>query len=345
MKTSFVYKTTIDLRRQQHEIFWDTIANVGDQEAHTFMLDFLDEDGNQLDLTGAGVVLYAIRPDNKTVYMEGTVEGKYAVASLDDTCYAYEGKLRCTLVVSKGNVALSAVRVNINIGIANTDAIVDPGETIPSLAELLAQIAVMEAATEAANQATSNANAKADLANAAASTANTAASNANAKATLADNAKDRANTAASAIEGMTVSATGRDAGTSPTVAISDVSGHKNIHFGIPKGDKGEKGDTGDPAEIDEMTVYYQNSINGTTIPTGAWSTTQPVTPQGQFLWIKTHKAWNNGQETDEYSVSRMGIDGRGRVETVMDISPDSSGNISLAAAVTVVDDILTLTFS
>ena len=94
-----------------------------------------------------------------------------------------------------------------------------------------------------------------------------------------------------------------------------------------------------------MTVYYQNSTNGTTIPTGTWSKTQPSTPQGQFLWIKIHKVWNNGQETDEYSVSRMGVDGVGNVRTVMNNSPDSSGNISLAAAVTVVDDTLTLTFS
>ena len=40
---------------------------------------------------------------------------------------------------------------------------------------------------------------------------------------------------------MTVAASGLTAGSAPTANISEVSGHKHILFGIPKGDKGDPG--------------------------------------------------------------------------------------------------------
>ena len=101
------------------------------------------------------------------------------------------------------------------------------------------------AATNANNKA-SAANTAAGAANDAAAAANSAASNANTKATAANNAATSANSAASAantaagkIDDMTVAANGLPAGSSPTVAISEVSGHKHILFGLVKGDPGK----------------------------------------------------------------------------------------------------------
>ena len=71
----------------------------------------------------------------------------------------------------------------------------------------------------------------------------------------ATDAASAANAAADAIDDMTVAASGLSAGASPTVQISDVSGHKHIAFGIPKGDKG---DPGDPTELIDDTTPASN---------------------------------------------------------------------------------------
>lgn len=55
----------------------------------------------------------------------------------------------------------------------------------------------------------------------------------------AEAATTSANTAASKINNMTVAASGLPAGSSPTVAISEVDGHKHIVFGLVKGDPGK----------------------------------------------------------------------------------------------------------
>ena len=54
--------------------------------------------------------------------------------------------------------------------------------------------------------------------------------------------------AAAKIDNMTVAASDLAAGATPTATISEVSGHKHIAFGIPKGNKGDKGDKGDPGD-------------------------------------------------------------------------------------------------
>lgn len=84
-----------------------------------------------------------------------------------------------------------------------------------------------------------------------------------------------------------------------------------------------------PTQITSQATAYQNSTSGTTVPTGTWQTTQPETPQGQYLWIRKILTWNNGQTTTLYSASRMGIDGSGSVVSVNNVSPDANGNVTL----------------
>ena len=95
--------------------------------------------------------------------------------------------------------------------------------------------------------------------------------------------------------------------------------------------KGEKGDTGDAATITTQNVSYQESSSGTVAPSGSWTTTIPSVTPGNFLWTRTQLAFNDGTTVTSYSVSRYGIDGTGAVSTVNQISPDSNGNIALAA--------------
>lgn len=78
--------------------------------------------------------------------------------------------------------------------------------------------------------------------------------------TAATGAASAANAAADAIDDMTVAASGLSAGASPTVQISEVSGHKHIAFGIPQGAKGDPGDPGDPSTIIDDTSTAANKV-------------------------------------------------------------------------------------
>ena len=102
-----------------------------------------------------------------------------------------------------------------------------------------------EAAQLNANNAATLANQKAGLADDAATLANTkagqandAAELANQKAGLANTAAETANNAAGKIDDMTVEGTTGQPGTEVAVSISEVSGHKNLSFTIPRGAPG-----------------------------------------------------------------------------------------------------------
>ena len=95
--------------------------------------------------------------------------------------------------------------------------------------------------------------------------------------------------------------------------------------------KGEKGDTGNPATLTSSKVEYQISDSGSIIPSGAWSESVPVVPQGRYLWTRTTNTFNTGAPVVAYSISRMGLDGTGSVSSVANISPDTNGNVPLTA--------------
>ena len=96
--------------------------------------------------------------------------------------------------------------------------------------------------------------------------------------------------------------------------------------------KGEKGDIGIPAMLESTEIVYQSSDSGTIIPSGAWSTSVPVVAQGKYLWKRTTRKFNSGEPEVSYDVNRMGMDGSGSVSSVAGISPDATGNVTLAAA-------------
>ena len=273
----------------------------------------VNKGGQDVTLSG-GCTGYVIRQDGYTVSLTGTVSGNTAYIVLTTSCYVVPGQI--SIVIKNDTTTIGAC-----CGVVTrttTDAIVDPGHVIPSLEELLAQIAACEAATTAATTAATNANTKAGLADTAATNANTkagladtaatnantkaglandaatlantkagladtaatlantkagladtAATNANTKAALADEkatlantkagladaaatsansaassattAAASANTAAGKIDNMTVDAEGASSSASADATISEVSGHKHIHFTIPKGADGRDG--------------------------------------------------------------------------------------------------------
>ena len=101
--------------------------------------------------------------------------------------------------------------------------------------------------------------------------------------------------------------------TSTSYSVSYISKNGNDGAKGDKGDKGEtgatgaKGDKGDKGDkgrgIASTIVTYQAWKDGTTTPTGTWSTTPPTTTASNpYLWTKTVITYTDGTSSTGYSV-------------------------------------------
>lgn len=71
------------------------------------------------------------------------------------------------------------------------------------------------------------------------------------------------------------------------------------------------GEKGQGVTIKSTSVRYAASTSGTSHPTSGWKDTVPTVSNGNYLWTWTHVEYSDDTTTDAYSVSRMGIDGKG----------------------------------
>jgi hypothetical protein len=153
----------------------------------------------------------------------------------------------------------------------------------------------------------------------------------------AEDAQDAAEAARDALQGANATASTLTPTSPATAALTWTGGVANFVFGIPKGDKG------DIASVVSTATAWQNSQSGTVVPTGTWETTQPITPQGYYLWTRYTLTWSTGQTTVMYTISRMGIDGNGSVVSVQmngqTYSPDAQGVVDLGTVITSHQDI------
>lgn len=246
-----------------------TLYASGDKNAHIFELS-LYRNKEPLKIDGAGVIGYFLRADGYTVPVNGTASGNVAKVTLAESCYTVVGQFNLIIKVTVGSERKAVFWGNGYVTRSQTDSVIDPGKTIPSLDELLAQIAAVEAATKAANTAASTANTaasnadqKARIANTAASTANASAKTAGASAAAADKATAGANAAAGKIDGMAVAATGLPAGTAPTAKLTEEDGHYKLTFGLTKGDTGASGVYTGPDEPTDPDVDVWINPDGT----------------------------------------------------------------------------------
>ncbi len=257
-----VFKRRVDVDAEIQMTPLKSLYASGDKDAHIFELSFY-RGAQEMDLSGASAQGYFIRADGYTVPIVGAISGNVVSLTLSEGCYYVVGNFNLIIKVSIGESRKSVFWGNGYVVRSMTDAIVDEENVIPSLDELLAQIAAAESAAKAAstaatdaNNATKAAQTATTNANAATKAANTAATNANnatkAAQTATDNANaatKAANTAAGKIDNMTVQASGLEAGAAPTADLSLVDGHYNLSFAIPKGDKGNTGATGATPDI------------------------------------------------------------------------------------------------
>ena len=187
MASNWMIEQDVDLRcgAQTPQIWPNALMLTGDNLAHTWRVRVFDG-GEAVALTGATVTGYFVRTDGNTVAVQGSVEGSTAIVTLAQACYAFEGDLKGVMRLTLGGKTVTLSVLTLMVRKVLTDAIIDPGNVIPSLEDLLAQIEAMETATAAANTAAGAANTAAAAADSAASAANTAA-------TAATNAASTAN--------------------------------------------------------------------------------------------------------------------------------------------------------
>lgn len=112
------------------------------------------------------------------------------------------------------------------------------------------------------------------------------------------------------VSGTDTSGNGHIAYFRSTTASGDLTGTSLNHVISKKGDtgatgaKGDKGDKGDKGRgIASTVVTYQAWKDGTTTPTGTWSTTPPSTTADKpYLWTKTVITYTDGTSSTGYSV-------------------------------------------
>lgn len=124
----------------------------GDQEAHRFEVS-CTHGHEAADLTGWGVNGYFIRADGATLTIRGDVENGAAVVTLPAACYAVPGRFSFVIKVSNGDAVSTILWAEGAVSRSTTDIVVDPGEVIPTLDDLMSKIDAMEKATEAAKDA------------------------------------------------------------------------------------------------------------------------------------------------------------------------------------------------
>lgn len=299
-----VFKRRIDVDVETQITPLKSLYASGDKNAHTFELS-LYRGAEEIDLSGANALGYFIRADGHTISIKGETNGNIVTLTLSEGCYYVVGDFHFVIKVSIGEIRKAVFYGVGYVTRSATDAIVDEENVIPSLDELLAQIAATESAAKSANQAASAANSAATSAAQAASAAGTNASAANSAANSATAAASAASAAATKIDDMTITATGLVAGAAPTVDLTEVDGHYNIALGLPKGDKG------DPGATPQITVQVKTGESGT-----AASVKQTGTAEAPVIELTIPRG-------DTGNIGSLTINGK---------TPDSAGKVELTAA-------------
>lgn len=93
------------------------------------------------------------------------------------------------------------------------------------------------------------------------------------------------------------------------------------------GSDGSDGTDGTSVAIVSTEITYQKSSNGTTPPTGSWSSSIPSTTAGEYLWTRTSVSYSDGKSTTSYSVSRNGVNGADGADALTLVITSSNGDI------------------
>lgn len=161
MSIASQYHYQVDLSRGVQVTPLGHLLFTGDKNGDVYRIK-VTNDGQAVDITGAAVNAYMMRADHVTVPLTGKVENGEAVVTLDASCYAVTGRAVLVIKMAQGESITTIFAGECAVMRSSSDTIADPGGVIPSLEELLAQIALIEQATASATAAAASANAVAN---------------------------------------------------------------------------------------------------------------------------------------------------------------------------------------
>ena len=125
------------------------ILVTGDKLGNRFGAEF-SRDGKPVDVTGCGVTAYFMRPGEDAIVLNGTASGSVAYVDLAQACYSKASSFTLTIKISYGGSTTALRVIDGYILLTQTDELVDPGDVVPTMDDLLAQIEAMEHGTAAA---------------------------------------------------------------------------------------------------------------------------------------------------------------------------------------------------
>lgn len=151
MPITMTLSYTADLALPLKKVQLQSAFLTGDELSHRFQVDVCRA-GEPVQLSGAAVTGYFIRPDGATVSIPGLAEDSCVTLTLPAACYRLPGRFSLVIRLMQDDVKTAVFWAEGAMTLSATDTLVDDG-VIPSLDDLLAQIDAMEKATAAANEA------------------------------------------------------------------------------------------------------------------------------------------------------------------------------------------------
>lgn len=100
---------------------------------------FVVQNGEPVAL-GGSVSANVIRSDGTTVAITGALEGNKAYIILPQACYAVPGIIHIVMKITEGTTITTIAAITANVYQSSTDAVVDPGTLVPSIAALIEAI-------------------------------------------------------------------------------------------------------------------------------------------------------------------------------------------------------------
>ena len=125
---------------------------MGDKLAHVLRVR-VKAGGEPVDLTGWTVTASVVRQDQATVIMEGRVVGDAAEVTLEEPCYSQSGGFTLSVAIGRDQQLITIFCGRGDVTRTRTDSLVDPGHTIPSVDEIIAQYGLMKTAVQNADAA------------------------------------------------------------------------------------------------------------------------------------------------------------------------------------------------
>ena len=120
---------------------------MGDKLAHVLRVR-VKAGGEPVDLTGWTVTASVVRQDQATVMMAGRTVGDAAEVTLEAPCYSQSGGFTLSVAIGREQQVITIFCGRGDVTRTRTDSLVDPGHTIPSVDEIIAQYGLMKTAVQ-----------------------------------------------------------------------------------------------------------------------------------------------------------------------------------------------------